>query len=341
LFSQDTYGGSGAQSVLVFKVMPDQFHATIERLGAIGSVRAQSISADDVTAVVVDLQSRITTSEASVERLRTLLADAESIEVVARLENQLLDRETTLEQLRGQLRTVQGQVDLATITVTVTELLNRPALSLDTMAYAGHDAGFGCFDSRSVSSAETGDSVSVCYRLTNVGDTDLIDLAISDLVLGATLATLVVVDGSTAQLAPGESATVVHEFDVEEPFKLRTTAAALGLDVDANPIDAEVTATAPRLRFDVIGGDGFPTFGEALSGSWNALKTIAVVIALVAVAIAPFLAVALVLGSIGLWLFRRRPVRPQPKSTPPPQPCAPDVSTRIDDEQDLVTAETA
>lgn len=339
LFSQDTYGGSGASSVMVFKVMPEQFHATIERLGAIGSVRGQSISADDVTAVVVDLQSRITTAEASVERLRALLVDAESIDVVARLENQLLDRETSLEQLRGQLRTVQSQVDLATITVTVTELLNRPSLTIGTMAYAGHDAGFGCFDSRTVQSAEAGEAISICYRLTNTGDTDLIDLTLNDPVLGASAASLVLVDGSITQLAPGETVDLVQEIEVEESFKLRTTANAVGLDNEGNPIDAEVSATAPRLRFDLIGGDdGFPSFGEALSSSWNALKTIAVVIALVAVAIAPFLAVAVVLGSIGLWLFRRRPARPQSSATPVP-PAPPEPGTRVDDDNELVSAE--
>jgi hypothetical protein len=61
-----------------------------------------------VTERVVDLRSRVATNEVSVERLRDPLSDAKNLEDVARLEIQLLERETTLETLRGQLRTIEG-----------------------------------------------------------------------------------------------------------------------------------------------------------------------------------------------------------------------------------------
>ena len=58
---------------LTFKIAPESFQTALARLGDIGEVRTQNVTADDVTERVVDLQSRITTAEASVDRLRGFL----------------------------------------------------------------------------------------------------------------------------------------------------------------------------------------------------------------------------------------------------------------------------
>lgn len=333
LFAQETRGGAGATSVLTFKIFPDQFQAALNDLGSIGTVRSQSITAEDVSAIVVDLESRINTAEASVVRLRDLLDDATELETIATLENQLLQRETTLEQLRGQLRTVRNQVDLATITVYVTELQNRPGLAIESMAYAGHDAGFGCFDSGNIRSVEEGDPVTICYRLINTGDTPLVEVVLDDPALGATLGSVVVVDGTASQIDPGETVVLAQEIELAESVRVRTSVTATGLDADGNPIEEQVKATAATMRFDVMAmDDGIPSFGEVLSNSWNALITAVLVIALILVAIAPFAVVGLVLG-VPAWLyFRRRrearaaaapPAPPAPPTPPMPAPPAP------------------
>lgn len=306
LFSQDTQGGANGSSVLVFKIFPDQFQAALNDLGSVGTVRSQSISAEDVTAIVVDLESRINTAEASVRRLRDLLDEADDFEIIASLENQLLQRETTLEQLRGQLRSVQNQVDLATITVRVTELLNRPGVSLQTAAYGGHDGGFGCLDARPARSTDPGEPTTACYWVTNTGDTPLIDLELVDAALDASIGDMVVVEGAVTQLDPGETLVLAHEFELEETVRVRTSVTATALDADGNPLPDEVMATAATFRLEVVEpDDGIPSFGDAFSGSLNALATIAIVIALVAVAVAPFLVAGLVLFAIGWPLWRR------------------------------------
>ena len=358
LFSQETRGGAAGSSVLTFKVLPNQFQAALNDLGSIGEVRSQSISAEDVSAVVVDLESRINTAEASVVRLRNLLDDAAELETIATLENQLLQRETTLEQLRGQLRVVRNRVDLATITVIVTELLNRPGIAIDAMSYGGHDGGFSCFDTGTVRFFEAGDPVTICYRLTNTGDTSLVNLKFDDPALGASIGSLVVVDGSTNQIDPGQSVLLAQELELAEPVRVRTSVAATGLDADGNEIEDEIRATAATMRFAVLEvDDGFPSFGEVLSDSWNALVTAALVIALVLVAVAPFAVVTLVLGIPAWLLIRRRganrpptqptqPTQPAPPASPAPQPPrpptpaapAPPVDNATSDEDDAQTA---
>jgi hypothetical protein len=325
LFSQETRGGAGGTSILTFKVLPEHFQVALNDLGSVGEIRSQSISAEDVSAVVVDLESRINTAQASVIRLRNLLDNASELETIATLENQLLQRETSLEQLRGQLRTVRNQVDLATITVYVSELLNRPGLALEAMAYQGHDGGFGCFDTSQVRSVEARDPITICYRVTNTGDTPLVDVTLDDAALGATIGSLVAVDGSVTQIDPGESVLLAHETELSNAIRVRTSVAATGLDPAGDEIATAVQATAATMRFEIIDtNDGVPSFGEVLSNSWNALAMAAIVIALLAVAIAPFASVLLVIGlPLSMAIKRRRSARAEARPSRPAPPVPP------------------
>jgi len=338
LFSQDTAGGVNGYSTLVFKVPPDQFQAVLNELGSVGSVRSQSVSAEDVTAVVVDLQSRINTNEASVSRLRNLLDNATAIEVIAELENQLLERETTLEQLRGRLRTVQRQVDFATITVRVTELLNHPAIALELATYASHDGGFECQDHPRVTRVEIDTAFTMCWLVTNVGDTSLVDVRVDDPAFASLPADLLVVEGDTARLEPGETVVLAYEFETSESLRVRSRAEATPVALDGTVGAEPITAVSRNLRLDVSEPTGgLPGFGEVLSSSWNALKVAAIVIALVLVAIAPFLALALPVGWLLLYFVRRRR-RTMTTSTstvtssppPPPPPAREEELTSVD-----------
>ncbi len=74
-------------------------------------------------------------------RLRKFLEEATQLEDVAQLERELLDRETTLERLRGQIRTLRDQVDLATITLTITQSPTvLPDTGIRVTAWVSEDA---------------------------------------------------------------------------------------------------------------------------------------------------------------------------------------------------------
>ena len=91
-------------------------------------------------------------------------------------------------------------------------------------------------------------------------------------------------------------------------MRLRTSASAVAVDADGARLDGEVGATAPRVRIDVLDDGGLPGFGEVLSGSWNALKTLGILIALGLIALAPFALVAAIVGPI-VWFGGRRLLR--------------------------------
>ncbi len=306
LFGQETTGGVEPRTTLVFRVLPEDFGEALDRLGSLGTIRDQRVTADDVTERVVDLQSRINTAEVSVERLRSLLETATAIEDIAALENQLLQRETNLETLRGQLRTIQDQVDLATITVTITEAIVRPAISVDVTSYPGvADAGLSC-PGNSTLEVEQGDPVTVCFEITNVGDVPLTDLTLTDPVLGIDLSDLTLVFGQTeGPLEPGESLVYFLAFDVEETVRLQTRVAAIPLDEAGEPLEGRgVADTATAI---IVGAEpsGLPGFADGLEASWSLLVFIAGAVVLAAGAIVPFLWLVPVIWLIVRWVRRR------------------------------------
>nr|BFF26135.1 hypothetical protein GCM10025732_41000 [Glycomyces mayteni] len=78
------------------------------------------MTTEDVTEAVVDLESYIATKSASVERVRELLADAESVTAILDLESELATREGELASLQQQLADLEERVALSTIDFTVT-----------------------------------------------------------------------------------------------------------------------------------------------------------------------------------------------------------------------------
>jgi len=119
LFSENEAVGSRSDAMLVFKVPPTAFTSVMDQLGELGTRVSRQVTTDDVTAQVVDLESRLASATASMVRLRALYDRADSVGEVVAVEAELVKRETEVEALQGQLRVVQAQVALATVTLNV------------------------------------------------------------------------------------------------------------------------------------------------------------------------------------------------------------------------------
>lgn len=115
------------RAILTFKVPPEAFPRTLQALADLGELVSREVGTDDVTAEVVDLEGRLAAVTASVERLRSLLTEADDVPQVVAVEGELARREGELESLAGQLRSLEAQVDLATVTLTLDEPPRRPA----------------------------------------------------------------------------------------------------------------------------------------------------------------------------------------------------------------------
>lgn len=294
LFAQQSNGSPEPRSTLTFKVDPEVFHIALEELGSIGEVRTQNVSASDVTDRIVDLESQIATSAASVERLRALLAEATDIKEVVALEAELVARETQLESLRGQHRTLQDQVALATIVLAITEAASTPDLAVLMTAYPGHDQGSGCPGVHDGIDIDQDGPATICYEIVNVGDTYLADLEVRDPVLDLEIAEMVVVFGDLDELLePGDSLLLAAEITVERDLRTQTTVTAVPVNEDGTPISGPSASRTATYFVDAVDPGGIATFSEGLEASWNWLVSFGQVLLLLAGALLPFVWVPL------------------------------------------------
>jgi hypothetical protein len=112
-------GTEDARATLALAVPPEALGAVVDHLEDLGTVLAFDQLAEDVTEQLVDLDSRIANTRASVERVRALLAEATDIDGIVRLESELTDREIELETLRASQRRLEERVAMSTLTVDV------------------------------------------------------------------------------------------------------------------------------------------------------------------------------------------------------------------------------
>ena len=317
-FSQDTRTQDRARTTLTFKVRPEQFSTALERLSNVGELVEQSVNAEDVTDIVVDLNSRISTAEISVNRLREFLSQATDVEGVAELERELANRETNLERLRGQLRSLRDRVDLATITLSITESVEAvPRTSVILRAWMAAGDEDPCLGFTDLAAPPDGD-VGFCFELENEGETVLTEVMLSSNELRFNTDDLIVPDGTDLErIEPGERAVATLALPVTDG-RIAGRVATRGLEINVRLSAVPVTETGTELArlarsqglyLFVEEEDTPPSFGDALSGGWNALVAVGNGVLLIIGALLPFLPVILIALAVAWWWLRRRRAR--------------------------------
>ncbi|HSF97208.1 MAG TPA: DUF4349 domain-containing protein, partial [Ornithinibacter sp.] len=133
--SESDIAATGGFSSITISVPTDQLDATLDRVSAIGEVYSRTTSTEDVTAQVIDTQSRLKTMQASVERVRALMTQATKLGEIVTLEAELSRRQADLEALQTQLAALEDAVALAPVEV-------RLSTDEQVLADAGDDTGF-------------------------------------------------------------------------------------------------------------------------------------------------------------------------------------------------------
>ena len=109
-----------ATATITIKVPPVSLESLIAGLTGTGTLLDRSQQTEEVSSQLTDLAARILTAEASVDRVRILLAGAKNLQEVTGIEGELTVRETVLEQLLAQKRNLQDRVASSTLTVVLT-----------------------------------------------------------------------------------------------------------------------------------------------------------------------------------------------------------------------------
>ncbi len=110
--------GPSASSTLTYRVPGDQVDQVMDRAAALGTQSWRQRSSADVTTQVADVDARVKSAQASLDRLNALMAQASDLTDVLALEAQISSRQADLESLQAQQRALADQTALATVTTT-------------------------------------------------------------------------------------------------------------------------------------------------------------------------------------------------------------------------------
>jgi Domain of unknown function (DUF4349) len=119
--SSSTSGTKIHSGTLTIRVPSASFQNAMSDLSGVGTVQSRSVSGQDVTNEYVDLNARLRTWEAQEAVLLRLMKRATSVEATLRVQTNLQDVQFRIEQIKGQLRVLENQTDLATIDLSLHE----------------------------------------------------------------------------------------------------------------------------------------------------------------------------------------------------------------------------
>ncbi|GAA1657187.1 hypothetical protein GCM10009744_57680 [Kribbella alba] len=138
--------GKITRANLVLKVPTASYETAIQRLSGLGKRTAIHQESSDVTEAVVDVESRISSQRASLQRMRTLLAKANTIGEIVSVETELTRREADLEALLAKQKALSLQTELATLSLVLAEPGKAPVEQKKDRGFlAGLKGGWDAF----------------------------------------------------------------------------------------------------------------------------------------------------------------------------------------------------
>lgn len=111
--------GHTPRAYLWVRIPTDALEQTLEVIEALGVVESKTLSNQDVTLQVVDLDARIAVLEQSIGRLQDLLGQASTTTDIVEIETALSERQGELDSLNSQRNYLRDQVQYASIGVDI------------------------------------------------------------------------------------------------------------------------------------------------------------------------------------------------------------------------------
>jgi hypothetical protein len=115
---QDYYGNNLKYSTMTLGVPVDQFERALTRLRELAiRVLDENASGEDVTDQYVDLQSQLQNLEATRARIQEFLKDAKTVDEALRINQELANIESQIEQIKGRMNYLADRSSFSTITI--------------------------------------------------------------------------------------------------------------------------------------------------------------------------------------------------------------------------------
>ena len=124
-------------ATLTIRVPQARFNDALRQIRDITDVEVLSSSVDgkDVTDQFVDLQARLKAKQDEEQRYLTLLARADKVDDILKIDSVLAQVRTQIEQLTGQVNSIKARTTFSTITVQVAPTAPAPVPTPDPKAY--------------------------------------------------------------------------------------------------------------------------------------------------------------------------------------------------------------
>ncbi|MBI4671386.1 MAG: DUF4349 domain-containing protein [Chloroflexi bacterium] len=126
LFSDNNQRGA----TIVLAVPVDRFEESLNRIRQVPQEIVQDhITSSDVTEQYIDLEARLKNLEATATRIRELLTRANTVDEALKINVQLSEIESQIEQIKGKLNALSARTTFSTITVDMREPPPTPTIT--------------------------------------------------------------------------------------------------------------------------------------------------------------------------------------------------------------------
>ena len=119
VLSMQDYGDRQRSVSFELRVPQERLDATLDDLTELGEVNNQSISSEDVSSQLVDLQARLANARKSEEALQEIMSRSGEISDVLEVSRELSNVRQSIEQMAAAQKSLQTQVRYSTITLSL------------------------------------------------------------------------------------------------------------------------------------------------------------------------------------------------------------------------------
>lgn len=150
--SQSDDDGTAEFTRMVLRVPSEDFGKAVADLKGIAELESATTKQDDVTAEVIDVQTRMKVQKRSIARISVLFERAQNIRDIMAIESELSQRQADLEALEQQATYLANQTSLSTIVVSIDQIPDKAAAQEEDEAgfVAGLSAGWGALSTFAV-----------------------------------------------------------------------------------------------------------------------------------------------------------------------------------------------
>lgn len=113
---------NGRWAEYTVRVPAEKYQAFLDQAGALCHETWRDARQEDISEQYYDTEGRLKTQQIKLERLQALLAKAENMEDIITIESAISETEQMIDDLSGTLRHYDGQVDYATISISLSEV---------------------------------------------------------------------------------------------------------------------------------------------------------------------------------------------------------------------------